>query len=196
VIIRLHNRTLPRRLERKTRQVSLAIINPLLLHQPFLLAIIQPVDQLDCALANSSYSTDIPQRLCFAQEVASEEYRSTSNRHRAPPVCDAVLPRLDNDVGTYGLDVRRQIEVIAVSSEHVFRTRRRGRRRGGRRRPRGEIERLLEGFVALPKDFLRHMRQVAYFSERAWNVSLPTRDEDAGRNDRVQRLPAQQLLLV
>jgi len=188
--------TLPRGLDGKTGEVSLAILNPLFLHQPLPFVKIQPVNQFDRALANSGHSTDIPQRLGFAQKVTSEVDRATGDGYRTPPVCNAVFPRFDNDIGTYGLHVRRQIEVVAVSSKHVFGTRRRGGGRGGCRGSWSEIERLLEGFVALPKDLLRHMRQVAYFSERPRDVGLSACDEDAGSNDRVQGFPSQQLFLV
>lgn len=40
------------------------------------------------------------------------------------------------------------------------------------------------------------MREVAYFTERSGHVCLPTRDENACCNDRIEGFAAQELLLV
>ena len=60
----------------------------------------------------------------------------------------------------------------------------------------GEVERLLECLVALSEDLLTDVREVADLAERARDMRLSTRDEDARRDDRLQRLAAEQFLLV
>ena len=40
------------------------------------------------------------------------------------------------------------------------------------------------------------MGEIAYLPERTGHPGLPTRNEDTRSNDRIERLPSQQLLLV
>jgi len=99
-----------------------AIVDPFLLDQLLLLRIVQPINQLNRALADARNCADIPHRLYLAQQMASKEYRTTGNGYRTPPISDAVFARRDDDVCAYSLDVRWQIEVVAVSDEKCLGT--------------------------------------------------------------------------
>lgn len=164
--------------------VGLAILDPLFLDQLLPLKVVQPVHQLDRPLADTRYRTDISYRLGFAQQQTRKVNRTACDRHRTPPICDAMLTRGDDDIRANGLHADRQIEMITVPDQQRLRSRRRITRivaLGSR--PRGEIERLFECLVALPKCLLRHVRQIANLSKRPGNVRLATRYKDACSND-------------
>ena len=61
---------------------------------------------------------------------------------------------------------------------------------------RSEVESLLEGFVALPEGFFRHVRKFANLPETAGDVGLPTGDEDASCDNSLHWLSSKELLFV
>jgi hypothetical protein len=101
-------------LGRQPLHIRPALIDPLLLYQLLPICPIQPINQLDRALADTSNCTDVPHRFHLAKEVACEVDGTACNRHWTSPICDAMFTSGDNDVATNRLDIRRKVEVIAV----------------------------------------------------------------------------------
>lgn len=182
---------------RKVIHVGLAVLDPLLLDQLLPLKIVQPIHQLDRPLADSCHSTDVPCGLWLAQQQTRKVYRTTRNRHGAPPIRDPVLTRGNDDIRTNRLHANRQIEMIAVPHEQRLRSSRRVVRIvtlcGGTGR---EIERLFERLVALPERLLRHVRQVTNLSKRPRYVRLATRDKYACSDDSLEGLSTKKLFFV
>ena len=134
----------------------------------------------------------------MAKEHAGKVDRAARDGDRAASNGDVILPRAASDGLAVGLERNGEVEVVPVAHHEVL-----GRGRcskvwvvalgGG---PRLEVECALEGLVALPDLLLRHPRQLAYLAERPRNGGLPAGNEDARRDDGVNALPAQELLLV
>lgn len=128
--------------------------------------------------------------------MAGKVYSAAGNGYGTPTISDAVFASSDNDIPAYRLDVGREIEVIAVAYEEVFWS-------GGRASSccvgscaRGEVESLLQCFVALSQRLLRYVCQIAYFAESTRDMCLTASNEYAGSDDCVEGLATQQLFLV
>jgi hypothetical protein len=114
-------------INREAFQFGLAFLDPLLLDQLLLVRVVEAVNQLDGSFADSCYSTDIPDRFGLAQKMTSEINSASCNRHWTASIGNAMFPGGDDDISANGLDVGRQIHVVALTDEEVFRS---GLRRG------------------------------------------------------------------
>ena len=134
----------------------------------------------------------------MAKEHAGKVNRPARDRDWAASNGDIVITSTASDSLAVGLERDGEVEVVPVPHHEVLR----GRRCGEvwvvalRRCTRLEVKCTLEGLVALPDLLLRDTRQLAYLTERPWNGSLPTGDEDACGNDGIDAFPAEELLLV
>jgi hypothetical protein len=110
---------------------------------------------------------------------------------------NAELACLSNDVAANWLNVRREIKVVAVTAEEVF-----GTSSGVRvvvaisGCAGGEVESLLEGFVALSEGLFRHLREFANLPEATGDVGLTAGDEDASGDNSLHGFSSKELLFV
>ena len=122
---------------------------------------------------------------------------TSSDGDGASSVRNAELACLPDYVTTDGLNVGREIEMIAVTTEEVFCP------CGGvpvviagSRCTGGKVESLLEGFVALSEGLFRHLRKFADLPETTGDVGLTTGDEDASGDNGLHRLSSKEFLFV
>ena len=184
-------------LDRQSVQSRLALLDPLLVHQLFPLGVVKSVHQPDRAFTNTSDRADVLCRSWVSEKVGGEVDCTSSNGNGASSVRDAEFACLSDYVTADRLNVGREIEMIAVAAEEVFCP------CGGVpvvvaacRCTGGEVESLLEGFVALSERLFRHLREFADFPETTRDVGLTTGDEDASGDDGLHRLPSKEFLFV
>ena len=175
----------------------LALLDPFLVHQLFPFGVIKSVHQPDRPFTNTSDCADVPCRSWLSEKVGGEINCASGDGDGTSSIRDAELACLSDYVTADRLNVRREIEMIAVTTEEVFCP------RGGvpvvvavGRRTGGEVESLLEGFVALPEGLFRHLCEFADLSETTGDVSLATGDEDASGDNSLHRLSSEKFFFV
>ena len=122
---------------------------------------------------------------------ASRDGNGTSSIRNTELAC------LPDDVTADRLKIGRKIEVVAVTAEEVFSA-------GSgicvmiaiSRGTGGEVESLLEGFVALSEGLFGDLREFADLSETAGNMGLTTGDEYASGNDSLHWLSSEEFLFI
>jgi len=112
-------------------------------------------------------------------------------------VRDTELACLPDDVTADRLKIGRKIEVVTITAEEVF-----GACGSIRvmiavsRGARGEVESLLEGFVALSERLFGDLGELADLPETAGNVGLTTGDEDACGDDSLHRFSPEEFFFI
>jgi len=184
-------------LDRQSVKSCLALLDPLLVHQLLPFGVVQSVHQPDCAFTDTRDRTDVPGRPRFSEKVGGEVDGTSRDGDGASSICDTELACRSDDVTADWLNVGREIEMVTVTTEEVF-----GAGSGVRvvvaigGGARGEVESLLEGFVALSEGLFRHLREFANLPETTGDVGLTTGNEDASGDNSLHWLSSKEFLFV